>query len=95
MLPLNDPLVSPPVLGVEENHEVERVRIWRQRLIVPFHRTAPIDDLPYLGAGLAEHFLQHEVGVDRRHAPDDGLHRSSLNGTVAKVLGGRFLGGRR
>ena len=79
----------PDVLGVEECHEVERVWVWSKGLVLPIERPAPVDDLVHLARRLGEHFLQHQVVVDRRHPPDDGLYCAPLNCTASNVgLGG-------
>ena len=76
------------VLGVEEHHEVERIGIRRERLVARIERPPPIDDLTDPAVGLAQHFLQHQVVVHGRHAPDHGFGRTLLEGTV----GGRPVG---
>ena len=78
------------ILGVEERHEIDRVRIGRERLVVPVERTRPVDDLVHLAGRLGEHLLQHQVVIDRRHAPVHGLDRAALDGAAGKVIGGRF-----
>ena len=82
---------SDRILGVEERHEVDRVRIGRERLVAPVERTAPIDDLVHLAVRLAEHFLQHQVVIDRRHAPDHGFDGAALGGTLRELIGCRCL----
>ena len=79
------------ILGIEERHEVDRVRIGRERLIAPVERPAPIDDLVHLAVRLAEHFLQHQVVIDRRHAPDHGFNGAALGGTLRELIGCRCL----
>ncbi|MCY1510585.1 hypothetical protein D9M68_449670 [compost metagenome] len=75
-----------PVLHVPERHEVDRVRVRRQRLVLPVDRPRPVDDLVDLGLGLRKRLLQHQVGVDRRHAPDDRLRRPALDGAALKIF---------
>ena len=42
-----------PVLRVEEGHEVDDVRIGRQRLVLPVEQAGPVDDLVWLAAELS------------------------------------------
>jgi hypothetical protein len=41
----------------------------------------------HLAIGLGEHLLEHEVVVDRRDAPDDGLDGAALDGAAGEVFG--------
>jgi len=58
--------------------KLERVGIWRQRLVFRVEGPAPIDDLTDLAIRLVEHLLNHQVVVDDRHAPDDRFERAPL-----------------
>jgi hypothetical protein len=68
-----------------------RVRIRRERLVVPGERLSPIDRFIHLARRLGEHLLKHQVVVDRRHAPDDGFDGA----TVGCALGQLSRGNRR
>ena len=99
MLPLNDPFLSwrqveddRPVLGVEERHEVERVGVRHQRLVVPVQGLSPVDDLVHLARRLAEHLLTHQIVVDRGHAPDDRLDGTPLQRVLGQLRTGRRVG---
>ena len=79
------------ILGVEERHEVDRVRIGRERLVVPVERARPIDDLVHLARSLGEHLLQHQVVIDGRHAPVDGLDGAALDRALGELVGHQRL----
>ena len=78
------------VLRVEESHEVDDVRIGRQRLVSPVEQSGPVDDLVGLAAEF-EHLLVHEVIIDRWHAPDDGLDGTALDGAPQQFLSRAIL----
>jgi hypothetical protein len=78
----------PDILRVEEGHEVDRVRIGRQCLVFPIERARPVDELIDLTFGLSEHLLKHEIVVDRRHSPDNGLNCAPLDGAPAPIASG-------
>ena len=68
------------VLRVEKHHEVQRIGVGRECLILRVEWSPPIDDLAYLTGRLGQHLLKHQVVVHRRHAPDDGF-----KGTAVKI----------
>jgi hypothetical protein len=68
-----------------EGHEVDGVRIWRQRLVIAVERPRPIDDLIFLAADPDE-LLEHEVVVDRGHAPDHGLDCAGLDQALVDLV---------
>jgi hypothetical protein len=74
------------ILGVEEDHEIEGVRIGCQRLVVPIKRASPIDDLADFAGRLGEHLLKHQVIVDRWHAPDHRFDSATLDSAIGKLL---------
>ena len=73
-------------LRVEKRQKIERLGIRCQRLVVPVEGTAPINDLVDRALGLVEHLLEHQVVIGRRHAPDDRLDRTALDGTLGEVF---------
>ena len=77
---------GPDIPSVEERHEVERVRIGRQGLVAPIERPTPVDHLVHLARGLGQHFLEHEVVIDDRHAPDRGFDRAALDGALGQLV---------
>lgn len=68
------------VLRAEEAHEIERVGVRRERLVMPVERTAPVDDLVHLAGRLGQHLLEHQVVVDHGHAPDRSLDPATGDG---------------
>ena len=44
--------IGPDVLRVEERHEVDRVGVRRQRLVLPVRQARPVDDLVEGAPGL-------------------------------------------
>ena len=67
----------PDILGVVEGHEIDRVGVGRERLVLPTDGPRPIDDLVEVAFGVV-HRLEHQLGIDRRHAPDDGLDGAAV-----------------
>jgi hypothetical protein len=59
---------------------------------MPIERPGPIDDRILLARGFAEHFLQHQVIVDRRHAPDRCLHGTPFDVPIGQLLRRAFAG---
>ena len=74
----------PNIPGVEEGHEIQRVGIGRQRLVLPVQRLAPIDHLVHFPWRLGQHFLQHEIVVDDGHAPDHSLDSAAARKTIVR-----------
>ena len=83
------------VLGIEERHQINHVGIRSERLVLPVRQARPIDDLIGLTLGAADHRLEHQLRVDRRHAPDDRLDCAPLNGAAGEILGRKILRLRR
>jgi hypothetical protein len=83
------------VLRVEERHQIDHVRIRRERLVLPVRQARPIDNLIGLALGAADHRLKHPVEVDHRHTPDDGLDRAPLDGAAGEIVCGETLCVRR
>ena len=81
----------PDILRIEERHEIDHVRVGRERLVPPVQQTGPKEDLVELALHLADHLLVHEVIVDHRHAPDDGFDRAAVDGAVGDLLGREVL----
>ena len=57
--------------------EIDRVRVRRERLVLPIDGTRPIDNLVVVSFGVL-HRLKHQLSIDRRHAPDDSLERAAM-----------------
>ena len=81
----------PDVLRVEERHEVDRVGVGRERLVLPGQRPRPVDDLVEVAARPVDHRLEHELVVDRRHAPDDGLDGAAVQGAFRELIDAGLL----
>ena len=77
----------PDVLGVVEREDVDRVGIGRERLVLPRQRPRPVDDLVEVAAALLRR-IEHELRVDRRHAPDDGLDGAAMQATFGELVRG-------
>src|SRR5262249_30785970 len=77
------------LLCVVKGHEVNAIRIRRERLVVGVCGSGPVNDLILFTAGLAKHFLTHQIRVDRRHAPDDRLDRAPCNVAFLEFLSGK------
>src|SRR6185369_6227482 len=72
---------------VEEGHHVDSIRVGGQCLVLPVEQTRPVDDLIPISFRLAHHRLVHEIGIHRRHAPNDSLDCAAVHGP-ANQLGG-------
>jgi hypothetical protein len=75
------------VLGVDEGHQVDDVGVGRQGLVLPVQQARPVHELVEVGLGVTDGRLEHHPVVDRRHAPDDRLHRTPHDGPFAELLG--------
>lgn len=74
----------PDILRIEEGEDVNRIRIWSQRLVFPAERSRPIDDLVEVRFGIL-HRLKHQLCVDRRHSPDNRLDRAAVQRALGQL----------
>ncbi len=81
------------VFRVEERHEVNRVGVRGEGLVLPVKETRPVDDPVTTLACLSvmDHRLVHAVEVDRRGPPDDSLDGTSQQRAPGKISGGNAL----
>jgi hypothetical protein len=74
------------VLRVDEGREVDGVGVRGQGLYPPVGKVRPVDYLVETSLGPAHARLEHEVVIDRRHSPNDGLDGPALDGASSKLL---------
>ena len=71
------PLFSMERLRVDEGHQVDGVRVRRQRLVLPVGQRRPVDDLVERRFQ-AHGRLVHQIEVDDRHPPEKGVDATAL-----------------